>query len=197
MGILFTTVFIKPIGNESTMNVCRKYTNTEPHCVETRIGRLQRSRSRSSSLTSSIGGASNRTAKNRKTINAFLRRMGDVVGKGASLNSQGVCYFHFRRFVIALDVPDDPSGCFRMFAMVFHIKEGDDRSTLIERAMELNYNGEETRGSCLGLHGDEINLSYSSPVDGLSRKQMIRCLEDFMQTALDVHRELEALRRSR
>ena len=190
------------------MNVCRKYSNSQPHHIETetlssssrdekaRIGR-QRSRSRSSSWTASTMNTSERTTKNRKTINAYLRRMGDVVGTGASLNSQGVCYFHFQRFVIALDVPDDSSGCFHIFAMVFHINKGDDRSTLIERAMELNYNGEETRGSCLGLRGDEINLSYSSPVEGLSRKQMIRCLQDFMQTALDVNRELGAVRRSR
>lgn len=137
------------------------------------------------------------TKKNRKLINSLLRRMSDIVGKDASLDPSGMCHFQFRRFVVSLDVPvaDDQSGCFRLYTLVLRIEKGDNRYALMKKCMELNYNGVHTRGACLGMEGDEISLFRESTVAGLTRDRLARCLEEFMQTTLEVNHELEALRR--
>lgn len=149
----------------------------------TRSSRPPRRRSRSYSWSSET----DMTKKNRKLINSHLRRMGDVVGKEASLNKNGSCLLRFRRFVVTIEVPNDHSGDFHVHTMIYRIEKGDDRYALIKKCMELNYNAEGTRGGTLGLLDDEINLFFSSPVAGLTRERLAHCLEDFMQTILDVN----------
>jgi hypothetical protein len=50
------------------------------------------------------------------------------------------------------------------------------------------------RGSTLSLDGDEVNLSFSIPIQGLKFSEMLDCLEDFMQTAVDTNYNLCATR---
>lgn len=116
-------------------------------------------------------------------------------GKDLLLNESGVCVVQYKKFIIALEVPDDNAGCFLVSSMVFRIEKGDNRLALMEKAMELNYMQEETRGACLGLQGDEINLCFSAPIATLTREHLVRYLEDFMQTCAEMNAALEASKR--
>lgn len=180
------------------MNVFKQDSRSQKHLEEAfreqaikREHRPNRRRSRTESWTLT---ASDKAKRNRKLVNSHLHRMSDIVGEDASLNKHGLSIFHFHRFVVTLDVPDDHSDCFRVHTMVFRMDKTDNCYALMKRCMELNYNGEGTRGACLGLDGDEINLFYSSPIAGLTREHLAHCLRDFMQTAIDVSQELDALK---
>jgi hypothetical protein len=161
---------------------------------------MMMNRPRRLSRTSSWNTASERTAKNRKIVNSYLRRMhhhhrGEK--KDLVLNESGVCIIQYKKFIIALEVPDDNSGCFVVSSMVFRIDNGDinNRLALMEKAMELNYMQEETRGACLGLQGDEISLCFSAPIATLTREHLVHYMEDFMQTCAEMNAALEALKR--
>lgn len=158
---------------------------------------MMMNRPRRLSRTSSWNTASERTAKNRKIVNSYLRRMhhhhrGE---KDLVLNESGVCIIQYKKFIIALEVPDDNSGCFVVSSMVFRIDNGDinNRLALMEKAMELNYMQEETRGACLGLQGDEISLCFSAPIATLTREHLVHYMEDFMQTCAEMNAALSKL----
>lgn len=165
---------------------------------------MMSNRPRRLSRTSSWNTASERTAKNRKIVNSYLRRMHHHhrdEQKDLVLNESGVCIIQYKKFIIALEVPDDNSGCFVVSSMVYRIDKstGDSnnhrrRLALMEKAMELNYMQEETRGACLGLQGDEISLCFSAPIATLTReKHLVHYMEDFMQTCAEMNAALSKL----
>jgi hypothetical protein len=51
-----------------------------------------------------------------------------------------------------------------------------------------------TKGATLGLDGNEVNLCFSMPVMGLKYDNMTDCMEDFMQTAVEINSRLQKVR---
>jgi hypothetical protein len=134
-----------------------------------------------------------RTKKNRKIIASILKHFGQKVGSKLSLCNKGICYFQFNQFVIGIEVPAD-SESFFFHSMVFGLRPTSDRLAILESCMQLNYMKQATRGSTLGLDGDEVNLCWSSPVIGVTRESFVEALENFILTAVEVHEQLIAVK---
>lgn len=131
--------------------------------------------------------------KNRKIMNSVLKYVGQQVNKELSLCDKGICYFQCNQFMIVIEVPDKSDSVF-LYSMVFGLRRKDDRGAILEKCMQLNYMKHATRGSTLGLNGDEMNLCFSCPVSGLTRDSFVEALENFIVTALQVNTELELIR---
>lgn len=134
-----------------------------------------------------------RTPKFRKVIGSYLRHLGHQVGHDLQLGPNGLCYFHYHQFVIVIEVPEG-SECLHVYTMVLRLEAGDDRFSVLQACMELNNMKEGTRGSTLGLDGDEVNLCYSIPISAISRDSFKKELENFIVVALDVNSHLEIIR---
>lgn len=93
-----------------------------------------------------------------------------------------------------IEVPEESDSYF-MYAMVFRLSPGDDRFLVLQTCMELNYMQQATKGSTLGLQGDEVNLCYSAPVNGLSRDFFVESLENFVVIVEDVNKRLHLVNR--
>jgi hypothetical protein len=130
--------------------------------------------------------------RNRRAIDNYLRRVGALIGKEISLNSEGMSYFSFGKFVVVIEVPADGSGNFYIYTMVCRLGSSDNLMLVMQTAMKLNYMGFGTRGSTLGLEGEEVNLCYSGPIAGLSVVKLKSTLEAFLRTAFEVNQKLDA-----
>lgn len=138
-----------------------------------------------------------RTRKNRKLINHHLQRVGSPIGKNLSLSAAGVCYFPFQKFIIVVEVPEDnPNVCF-LYTCVSQLGKSDNQMEVVKLAMKLNYMQYGTRGATLGLDGEEVNLCFSTAISTLSNYCDLKAvLEDFMQTAMEMNKKLEAAKRA-
>mmetsp|Transcript_10369 Transcript_10369/g.17421 ORF Transcript_10369/g.17421 Transcript_10369/m.17421 type:complete len:190 (+) Transcript_10369:1159-1728(+) len=136
--------------------------------------------------------SSEKTLKHRRLINGHLRRMSHAVGKDLTLGVEGICYFQFKKFIIVIEVPDDDSDCYFIYTMVCQLGSPEDnRADVLQAAMRLNYMQQGTRGACLGLEDDEVNLCYSAPVNSVCRDDFVRSLEDFLTTAEEMNQNLD------
>jgi hypothetical protein len=140
-----------------------------------------------------------RLSKNRKTINGYLKKVSSVlVGKDKVLKldkDTGMCHFPYRRFIIVLEVPSDRPGLFYIYTCVCRLEKGDNRSKVMEKALQLNFMQHATRGSTLGVDGDEVDLCFSIPIAGLQSGDLKVVLDDFMQTALEANEQLVSAKR--
>mmetsp|Transcript_13510 Transcript_13510/g.19087 ORF Transcript_13510/g.19087 Transcript_13510/m.19087 type:complete len:203 (-) Transcript_13510:174-782(-) len=141
-------------------------------------------------------GSAEQTNRNRKIINGYLRRVGNCIGKEVSLNSSGICYYQYRKFFITIEVPKDNAGFFFLHTMVSKLEPHDNYVAAMREAMRLNYMQQGTRGACLGLEGDEMNLCFSAPVSGLGRDDFVNCLDDFMETTVEMNERIDYAKRT-
>mmetsp|Transcript_162 Transcript_162/g.226 ORF Transcript_162/g.226 Transcript_162/m.226 type:complete len:166 (+) Transcript_162:62-559(+) len=134
-----------------------------------------------------------RKKKNRKVIDSYLRHLGNQVGKDLQLGSKGFCYFQYKKFVIVIEIPERSERLY-IYTMVLRLEASNDKFSVLQACMELNNMKEGTRGSTLGLEGDEVNLCYSVPISAINRDSFIKELENFIMVALDVNNHLELIR---
>lgn len=134
-------------------------------------------------------GSEERTKKNRKSINTLLKHVGHQIGKDLALCSKGICYFSYKQFLIVIEVPEDSDSYF-MSTMVFRLAPHQDRFLVLQSCMELNYMQQATKGSTLGIEGDEVNLCFSAPVCGLTKDMFEESLENFIVVVEDVNKRL-------
>jgi hypothetical protein len=132
--------------------------------------------------------------RNRKLINNYIRRIGRKAN--LSLDAQGFCYIPFKKFLIIIEVPDDQAGLVYFTTMIFDLHESQGLTKVRKRVAAMQFRDIHLgkRGSTLSLDGDEVNLSLSTQIQGLKFNEMVDCLEDFMQTAVDTNADLGSLR---
>ena len=134
-----------------------------------------------------------RLKKNRKIIDRYLRRTESLVGTDRSLNADGLVFFTFQKFIVVIEVPADKAGVCFVYTMVCSVNPSEQHDVL-RVAMELNYMQMGTRGATLGLDREEVNLCYSCPIAGLMHEDFKSALEDFLKTAVQVNKYLEAVK---
>jgi hypothetical protein len=161
---------------------------------------IRESPSRSISLTNvrffyEAGDSDSSLRKNRKLISKYLGRVGRQAGLQLSLDSYGFCYIPFRIFLIMLEVPKDDPGQLHIYTMIFDLSrsKGETRARKKVAAMQLRGISLGKKGCTITVDEDEVHLCYSRPIKGLSYCEMIECLEDFMETALNTNSDLAAL----
>jgi hypothetical protein len=139
-----------------------------------------------------------RLSKYRKTINGYLKKVSSVTGKDKPLKldkQTGMCFVPYRRFIIVLEVPSDCPDLLYVYTCVCRLEKGDNRIQVMEKALQLNFMQHATRGSTLGVEGDEVNLCFSIPIAGLQTGDLRVVLLDFMQTALEANEQLVQAKR--
>ena len=134
-----------------------------------------------------------RTKKNRKIINSFLKHVGVGKQELSLCGKKGMCSFRYKQFLIVIEVPQGSESVF-VYTMVFGLAPKDNRFAILQQSMQLNYMTQGTQGSTLGLDGDEVNLCCSFRVCGSSRESFVEDLETFMATAVDVNRRLDLVK---
>lgn len=132
-----------------------------------------------------------RKRKNRKLIDGYLRRISSTVGRDLSLNSDGLCYFPYKKFIVVVEVPADHVDTCFIYTMVCRLAKGDNKVEVMRLAMELNYMQYGTRGATLGLEGEEVNLCFSTRISGMSQHDLCSMLESFMLAAVEVNKKLD------
>jgi hypothetical protein len=139
-----------------------------------------------------------RLRKNRRVVTQYLKRMGNDVGKGLSLNAEGVCYFPYnQKFIIVVEVPEDQLDVLFVYTMVCQLGGNDNRVEVMKLAMELNYMQYGTRGATIGLQEDEVNLCISTPIASLRTYCDLKLVvDDFMQTAVETNLKLDNAKRT-
>jgi len=137
-----------------------------------------------------------RLEKSRRTIDAYFRKIGKHFGRELSLNKDGVAYLPFRKFILVVEVPPDNADYVILYTAVCLIKHQRDVSPVLQKAMQLNYMQLLTRGATLGWDGDEVNMCFSPQIAGMGWMDLQKIIEDFQQTAMDMHAHLEAGKRS-
>jgi len=158
--------------------------------------------------------------KNRKTIGQYLKRIGKASGRDLHLGEDGVCVFSFKKFVVVVEVPEDHSSVVSFQATISQLRPEDNQ---YEVKMFLNsYNYQQARsnsdliadfysasnqtagifanGDSLGvgmrlvLKDHEVNLVFSSPIQGLSFQETADSLEHFLRTAVVASRRLDKVK---
>lgn len=135
-------------------------------------------------------------SRSRKMISKYLKRIGQQANLDLSLDAYGFCYIPFKKFLIIIGVPDDNSGLLHFQTMIFDLDSASGISKVHKRVAAANLT--EMRlgkhGSYLHMEGDEISLSLAQQLKGLTYRDMMDSLEDFMRTALKMNANLEAIR---
>lgn len=134
--------------------------------------------------------------RSRKMISKYLKRIGKEAKLNLSLDAYGFCYIPFKKFLIIIGVPDDKSGLLQFKTMIFDLDSSSGITKLHKRVAAANLTDMSlgNRGSNLRMEGDEISLLLSTPLKGLSYRDMAESLDDFMQTAVTANASLEAIR---
>mmetsp|Transcript_16305 Transcript_16305/g.45204 ORF Transcript_16305/g.45204 Transcript_16305/m.45204 type:complete len:183 (-) Transcript_16305:530-1078(-) len=127
--------------------------------------------------------------KNRKKINKLLKKIGRTAKQDLSLDARGACNIAFKKFLITVEVPEQDAYMCHMNTLVFEVLNARHTRNLqyIEQVQIPN-------GISVGMNGYEVTLSFSTPISKLNHKQMLNCMETFMQTAMDVNAALEGPR---
>jgi Tir chaperone protein (CesT) family len=147
----------------------------------------------SSTKTMRVGQEIEILRKNRRIVDRCLRRQqGSFLGKKVSLNAEGIGYFSYGKFVVLTEVASDCPDTVYVYTLVCVFQPTDNVLEVLHTAMQLNYMGLGTRGSTLGIEGNEITLCHSCPVSTLSAKSFGSILDTFLQTAVDVNQQLDA-----
>jgi hypothetical protein len=136
-----------------------------------------------------------RLARNRKVIHKYLRRID--TSETLSLDHHGLCCFPFKKFLIIIEVPEDDEQKWFLYAKVFDLKiRSDTKTKLKQRKEAVQLSGMQfgTKGATLGVDGNEVNLCFSMPVAGLKYSDMTDCIEDFMQSAVEINAHLQNVR---
>jgi len=95
-----------------------------------------------------------------------------------------------------IEVPPDNPDVIILYTMVCRLRKSDSEASVLRKAMQLNYMQYGTRGATLGLQGEEMNLCFSPKIAGLTNfVELQNIIEDFLLTASDLHRHLEAAKR--
>ena len=128
--------------------------------------------------------------KNRKVIDRYLRRMGKNANQDLSLDSRGVCYIPFRKFLVIVDVPDDDGGQCSIYTKVFDMRRVQNKARINTILNELNSLQLPTGGATLSLDEDEVYLFHSAPIEGLKFKDMVETVEAFLRMAVDINANL-------
>ena len=146
----------------------------------------------SGSLSLRHGNVKPSAKKNRKMISNYIRRIGRQAGLELSMDSYGFCYIPFKRFLIIIEVPEQQPDTVFFQTMVFDLEAADRNLKVQKKLAVLQYANVRLgeKGSRLELDGNEVNLCFSTDISGLKYSDMVECLEDFMQTAVDVNRSL-------
>jgi hypothetical protein len=132
--------------------------------------------------------------KNKKIIDSFMKKLTPLVRKDLSLNVDGLAFFAFKKFIVVVEVAaDNPDTCF-IYTMVCRLGANENLTEVLKFAMKLNYMQAGTRGATIGLDGEEVNLCYSCHISGLSFCDFKASLDDFLQTALEVNGQLDAMK---
>mmetsp|Transcript_5983 Transcript_5983/g.17889 ORF Transcript_5983/g.17889 Transcript_5983/m.17889 type:complete len:192 (-) Transcript_5983:381-956(-) len=132
---------------------------------------------------------SNDLTRNRKKINKFLKRMGRNAKQDLSLDGRGACNITFKKFLIRVEVPADDPFMVHIHTLVFEVLNARHSRNLHNiESIQI------PKGISVAMDGYEVNLAYSTPISKLNYKQMLNCMEAFMQTALDVNTALEGRR---
>jgi hypothetical protein len=132
--------------------------------------------------------------RNRKVINKYLRRIGRTSDQTLSLDSHGFCCLPFKKFLLIIEVPEDDGAKWFFYAKVFDLKSNSDSKTKLHQrkaAVKLSDMSLGTKGATLGLDGNEVNLCFSMPVEGLKYNTMTDCIEDFIHTAVEINARLQ------
>jgi hypothetical protein len=143
--------------------------------------------------------------RNRRLINKYLKRLGktatpsDQSNTRLSLDSHGYCCLPFKKFLLIIEVPEDDGSKWFFYAKVFDLESispEDAKTKLKQRKAAVQLSGTQlgTKGAILGLDGNEVNLCFSMPVAGLKYKHMTDCIEDFIQTAIEINARLQDVR---
>ena len=114
-----------------------------------------------------------------------------------SLDSHGLCCLPFKKFLLIIEVPEDDGEKWFFYAKVFDLTISSDAKTkLNQRKAAVQLSGMQlgTKGATLGVDGNEVNLCFSMPVAGLKYNSMTDCIEDFIQTAVDINARLQDVR---
>jgi hypothetical protein len=160
-----------------------------------------------------------RLARNRRAVDAHLRRIGAELGapggsgsarslvRGAaaagsgssalSLNKQGTAYLPFHgRFLLVIEIPEDQPDAVVLYAMVCRLPPSEPSfANVLAAAMRLNYLHSGTNGATLGWEGEEVNLCRSLRIPGLTQPELHGALRLFMAAAASAHEVLESAKR--
>lgn len=142
-------------------------------------------------------GAEDETFKrNRRNMDFYLRRLGDLMEKDVCLNEQGMAFFNFqKKFIVVVEVPEDNCGYMYIYTMVCRINpETDNQAAILKRCMELNYLVHGTRGATLGLDGEEVNICYTSKLSRLTFDDFREAMQSFLRTAKEINCQLNAIK---
>eukprot|EP00566_Odontella_aurita_P019946 CAMPEP_0113526380 /NCGR_PEP_ID=MMETSP0015_2-20120614/706_1 /TAXON_ID=2838 /ORGANISM="Odontella" /LENGTH=295 /DNA_ID=CAMNT_0000424693 /DNA_START=232 /DNA_END=1119 /DNA_ORIENTATION=+ /assembly_acc=CAM_ASM_000160 len=128
----------------------------------------------------------------REVIGRYLVEIGSSLGQRLCVNSQGVCAFLHGRFTVVIEVPE-AVGSFFIYSPLQNISIVMNAAELKNKALELNYLQQETRGGCLSI--DPINkdliFSYTDKVRSVRGSADFRTiLENFLDTASRLFREI-------
>ena len=143
-----------------------------------------------------IGADEELLKRRRRWLDHYVRRLGALMGREVGLNDKGMAFFSFqKKFVVVIEVPEDNCNTLYVYTMV--CRADRNTSAICKRAMELNYMQYGTVGATLGLHGDEVNYCFTCQFAHMTFDNFRTSMETFLLTALEIHKELEAIKQQK
>ncbi len=129
---------------------------------------------------------------NRKTVDSYLAEIGAAVGKNIRLNENGISAFTYDHLTFVIEVPENVSTFF-IYTTLGSIARYNSVEKAMKKLLQLNYLQQETRGGCLALDpmNDDVIFSYSDRIDEINPTEFRNVLENFIETALNLYKELE------
>ena len=136
--------------------------------------------------------------KNRDLIKKCLEIIAKEWNAELVLNPRGICSFQCGGFVVVIDVPWDSKAFFLYTSIMKCLKSS---TTVMQKALELNYLTQATSGCTLSLDPNksqemEIVLCRSQRVDGTNHHHLISLFKNLLRTAVTVQKQLEKAQRS-
>lgn len=149
-------------------------------------------------LPSSKDGTSSghSSSKLRAKIDSFLAHTSrDLGGLELQLNKEGCCAFRYDNITIVLDVPENVGIICLYTKGLVPFFPPHRKDELYQRALELNFLQDDTRGGCLSIrrhsigvndigNKGEVMFSYTDRVADLSARDFSNILLNFVETSV-------------
>jgi hypothetical protein len=134
-------------------------------------------------------------SRNRKLINKYLKRVSG--NQSIELDANGRCYLPVTKFLICVEVPDNGTGLCYLNTKVYDLNSiASSQTKSRKKIAAIRMNDTKTEnppGALVDLDGNEINLYFSVPIDGLKYNQLHSFMEAFIQKATKVNSKLRAV----
>lgn len=155
--------------------------------------------------------------KNRKTIDDYIKRIGNEGGGHLCLDKDGVCCFPYRKYAIVIEVNEDNIDICRLRTTVCPLGPESNEKAVVKAAAAMQKKDPESRDEAIVIKksrdgrsfsrvtvpipteslgksvltivpSDGVHMTLDVPIEGLTFEELAECLDYFLGATVEMNK---------